>query len=264
MSYILNALRKSERERQAMQPVTATDRISIEQPPARQGLAKVIVVLVFINVAILAYFLGIAPHLPQGISAVGGKGEQEAVSSVKSNPPVVSAGNAPTPSKATPAAKISEPRNQTPAPEKPVAPKKPAPEPVKPSIAAAQPVKSVPTASLEPTMPSKPKAIAEAASIAPQPPAEATQPEVKKPAAIARPQNTLPTLQDLPPDVRQSLPSLTLNVFSYSSTPAERFVMIDMVKYVPGQTIKNQVELQEILEDGIVVRYEGRVFKINR
>lgn len=260
MSYILNALRKSERERQAMQPVTVTDRIAIEQPPARQGLAKVIVVLVVINVAILAYFLGIAPHLPQGIS---GKGEQEAVSSVKSNPPVVSAGNTPTPSKATPAAKTSEPRNQTPAPEKPVTPKKPVPEPVKPSIAAAQPLKSVPPATLEPAKPSKPSA-AEPVNNAPPLPAETPEPEGKKPEAMARPRNTVPTLQDLPADVRQSLPSLPINVFSYSSTPAERFVMIDMVKYVPGQTIKNDIELQEILEDGIIVRYEGRVFKINR
>jgi general secretion pathway protein B len=64
--------------------------------------------------------------------------------------------------------------------------------------------------------------------------------------------------------VRQSLPTLPINVFSYSSTPAERFVMIDMVKYVPGQTIKNALELKEITEDGIIVRYEGRVFKIKR
>ncbi|WP_157199564.1 general secretion pathway protein GspB, partial [Methylomonas koyamae] len=74
----------------------------------------------------------------------------------------------------------------------------------------------------------------------------------------------LPTLEQLPAELRQSLPSLPINVFSYSPIPAERFVMIDMVKYVPGQMIKDRLELKQILEDGIVVSYDGQQFKIKR
>ncbi|MDX8128532.1 general secretion pathway protein GspB [Methylomonas sp. OY6] len=259
MSYILNALRKSERERQAMQPDSVTSRIAIEQMPERHGLTKIIVALVLLNLAILIYFLGIAPHSPADKAQPLANITEPAPLSAKTNPP--------TPARVSPAPKIEPPRNQAPAAEKLASNTKQAIERVKPTVASQQPVKPIPTAIPDTTPASKPITEPESrSSIAPQSHAEPDEAAAKKPELVKTPpaQSALPTLQDLPPDVRQSLPALPINVFSYSPTPAERFVMIDMIKYVPGQTIKDQLELKEIVEDGIIVRYQGRVFKIKR
>lgn len=260
MSYILNALRKSEQERQALQPDTVAARIAVQPAPARQGIAKIVVALVLLNAAILTYFLGFAPGKPEAVQPIAanraprpdaqsepvpdgqtGKPERKRPSAPKADPPprTVAASSvadkagaakkmAPEPPKVTAAPKpvvVAEPAREDSAPE-PEAPAVPAPKPAVPAVAAV-------------------------AAIAPA-------------AAPPRPKSGLDTLDDLPPELRQSLPSLPINVYSYSATPAERFVMIDMVKYVPGQTIKDQVELREIQEDGIVVRYRERVFKIKR
>ncbi|WP_020483124.1 general secretion pathway protein GspB [Methylomonas sp. MK1] len=269
MSYILNALRKSERERQAIQPETVTSRIAIQQTPERHSLTKIIVVLVLINLAILTYFLGIAPQPPADKVPPVANIEKPSPLLAKTNPPLAP-DSLPKPARISSAPKIEQPRNPTPAPEKLATNAKQPVEPavrVKPPVAPQQSVKPIPTVIAQPTPTSKPIAEPEPhASMIPQQPAEPGEAAAKKPEPVptARVQNDLPTIQDLPPELRQSLPSLPINVFSYSSTPAERFVMIDMIKYVPGQTIKNQLELKEIVEDGIIVRYEGRVFKIKR
>lgn len=270
MSYILNALRKSERERQAMQPDTVTSRIAIEQTPERQGLSKIIIGLVLLNLAILTYFLGIAPQLPESKEQTVANIEKPAPLKAKANPPLP-ADSLSKPVKTPLLPKLEQPRNLEPTPEKLVTNTKPPIEPVervKPLIAPSQTTKPHPPVIAELAPANKPAAKMEGQSnVVPQHIEEPSEQALaKRPDLVTNPlpRNDLPTLQDLPPDVRQSMPSLPINVFSYSPTPAERFVMIDMVKYVPGQTIKNQLELKEIVEDGIIVRYEGRVFKIKR
>ena len=55
MSFILNALRKSEQERQALQPETVTDRILLHQPQQnRSKTAKFFAFLIIGNVLIIA------------------------------------------------------------------------------------------------------------------------------------------------------------------------------------------------------------------
>jgi general secretion pathway protein B len=270
MSYILNALRKSERERQAMQPDTVTNRITVEQTSERQSLTKIVLVLVGLNVAILAYFLSIAPQPTEDKQQPVTGAEKPMPMLARGNPPLPADGP-PKPARIYPVPKLEQARNPTPIPEKPAKSPKPPVEPiesvqrVKPPVALPQPVKPLAAVITEPQPASKP--VAEpVSSLPPKPVAEPSELAAKKPEPVraAPAQSNIPTVADLPPEIRQSLPSLPINVFSYSSSPAERFVMIDMIKYVPGQTIKNELELKEIVEDGIIVRYEGRVFKINR
>lgn len=55
MSFILNALRKSEQERQAVQSETVTDKIRLHQPPQnRHKTAKFYAFLVAGNVLLIA------------------------------------------------------------------------------------------------------------------------------------------------------------------------------------------------------------------
>ena len=75
---------------------------------------------------------------------------------------------------------------------------------------------------------------------------------------------TIPFLFELPPEFRHTIPDLKINVFVYSEQPAERFVMIDMVKYSAGQRIKDSIMLKEIRSDSLVVEYNNRTFRIKR
>jgi general secretion pathway protein B len=56
MSYILDALRKSEQQRQATQPENATDRILVAPPEPKQKPTKWIAALVISNLLIIGYF----------------------------------------------------------------------------------------------------------------------------------------------------------------------------------------------------------------
>ncbi len=129
-----------------------------------------------------------------------------------------------------------------PLPVNPVITKKPAADPIKqPAIAnkPAQPIQTTPPI---------------VTTVNVQPEAPETIP-VKK---------DIPLLSDLPFEFRQTVPKFTINVFVYSQHPEERFVMIDMVKYKPGQQIKDAMVLKEIRPDSLVVVYQNRTFKIER
>ncbi|WP_445371639.1 general secretion pathway protein GspB [Methylomonas sp. HW2-6] len=248
MSYILNALRKSERERQASQPDTVASRIVLQQSPERQAAAKIIAALLAVNAAILAYFLGIAPRMAAHDTPPPATSIQLPPQPLAESNRPEPADRLPLPAKPTPKAK-PEPAHVAAAAAaaavKPVEAKKPPPDPV----VAAKPLP-------EPGVPSP---AAQAA-----PPIRETVTEPVPAAAPLPAKPALQALEDLPADVRQSLPALPINVYSYSPVPAERFVMIDMVKYVPGQMIKDRLELKQIMEDGIVVNYGGHLFKIKR
>ena len=60
MSYILNALRKSEQERLAQQPDTVTDRILINPPQPRHKTSKLIIMLMISNLIVVAGFFWFA------------------------------------------------------------------------------------------------------------------------------------------------------------------------------------------------------------
>ncbi|MCK9605961.1 MAG: general secretion pathway protein GspB [Methylomonas sp.] len=263
MSYILNALRKSERERQAIEPDTVTSRIVVQQPPHHKSSTKLIAALIVINLSVLIYVLGFTqknPPVPEQTIATEVK---PALSPAK----IVSPSPAP---KTPPIAQISKTDSQAPVmalPAKIPTVKNQPVKPVKPVIAPPLPPASPkPTVIKSETPPSKSiEPLKEA--ITPLKPAAqpiALAGDATEKTVLLRVKNDLPFLEDLPSEVSRSLPNLPINVFSYSSIAAERFVMIDMVKYVPGQRIKDQLELREIREDSIVVNFDNRTFKIRR
>jgi general secretion pathway protein B len=247
MSYILNALRKSEQERLAKEADSIKSRISLYEPQRQHKVTKVIFVLVILNLAILIYFLGLNPKAPptaperpdpllKPAPVLETAPSQQHPSIVKSTEPMTQS-----------IADIVETRNTIPpatispaVPEKSITANKITNEIIKPVPVTPPPVSK----KVEPM------------------PIETT---INKPESKPKPeQNDLPTLDDLPSEFRRNVPDLHINVFSYSSVPSERFVMIDMVKYIPGQLIKEQFSLQEIRSDCIVVAYEGKTFKIKR
>jgi general secretion pathway protein B len=95
----------------------------------------------------------------------------------------------------------------------------------------------------------------EAPSVAPA----AVQP-VPQPA---QEQEVLPTQNDLAASGQQ-LPDLHLDIHVYSAKPADRFVFVNMRKYTEGQALKEGPTLERITPDGAVLNQHGLRFLLPR
>ncbi len=251
MSFILNALRKSEQERQALQSETANDRILL--PQSQHKPSKTTRFLVFLIIGNVFAIIGIIWFIQHNSSRT-----PEITAQVIPKPSLVQEKNPepkamikavqpekPKPGKTSETRSIAElidEQGLLPLPVKPVGIKKPAPEVVK-----------------------QPELINKVKPATPNIPAitATTQAEPVPPETIAV-KKELPFLSELPVEFRQTVPKFTINVFVYSVHAEERFVMIDMVKYKPGQQIKDSMLLKEILPVSLVVVYQNQTFQIAR
>lgn len=250
MSFILNALRKSEQERQALQSETVTDKILLPQPP--QNSSKTTKLLAFLFIANVLVITGIVWFVRNNLMSMPDTAAstvlpQLPAQDTKLEPKAIAKSTQPkrpaqkTESEIASIAELIDKDKPEPAslPVKPVITKKPAADAIK------QPVT---TDNVEPQIQSIP-VIVPAANV------ESDEPETIP---------DVPSLEDLPFEFRQTLPKFTVNVFVYSPDPEKRFIMVDMVKYKPGQQIKDTMLLKEILPDSFVVDYQNREFKIKR
>lgn len=255
MSFILNALRKSEQERQALQAENVTDRILLPPPPQNSSkTSKLLVFLLIANVLVIAGIVWLvrnnstSPLLnttTQTLSILQPEQKTKLESKAVAKPsiqPKRLAQKAESESASIAELIDKEKSEPAPLPVMPVTTKKPAADTIKLPVI---------TNNSELQIQAMP-AIAPVAKVEPDEPE--TIPVIKD----------VPFLSDLPFEFRQTIPKFTTNVFVYSQDPEERFIMIDMVKYKPGEQIKDAMLLKEILPDGFVVDYRSRIFKIRR
>jgi general secretion pathway protein B len=262
MSYILNALRKSEQERQAMQPETVTDRILAQQPERRRGIGKWIAVVLLGNVLVIAAIIWYIQAMPRPTSVLQAskkspvdktemkKADKPLSDTIESPKPMANLSPPPT----SPLLAASNPqKNQVNSPARLTPPLAPASAPVpEPSFGTGKP-----------SITKKEPLVIPAKQSAPKTPVTAPA-EEKKPEPAAKTDNKIPFLGELPDDFRQSVPKMTINVFVFSSDPAERFVVINMAKYKTGQLTSDQVEIKEILPESLIVSYRNQIFRIGR
>ncbi|HET7570178.1 MAG TPA: general secretion pathway protein GspB [Gammaproteobacteria bacterium] len=69
-----------------------------------------------------------------------------------------------------------------------------------------------------------------------------------------------PPLETLPQSVQHQLPELQMEIHVYAPDPAKRFVMINMHRYVEGDTLADGPKVVSITPDGVVLRYRGQTF----
>jgi general secretion pathway protein B len=74
----------------------------------------------------------------------------------------------------------------------------------------------------------------------------------------------LPTINELNLTGAQALPELHLDVHVYATNPADRFVYINMRKYKEGNTLSEGPILEKIRRDGVVLNYRGLRFLLPR
>lgn len=79
-------------------------------------------------------------------------------------------------------------------------------------------------------------------------------------AATAISPSDVPQRRQLPSAVRATLPALRLNVHRYRADPRQRFVLINMQRAGAGDTLANGLEVLDIVEHGVIVRWRGQPF----
>ena len=271
MSLILEALKKSERQRQiGSAPTLAT-------PPMSRKRKR----------SLLPWLVGAI-----AIAAVAGWWLSRE-NSPESVPPadVQNAAPASTPMAAT-AKKLDAPMTTVaPPPVDNVEPTAPTSPPVvstekqiaeaAAAIAAAAPPASKPPATPPPapapSVPSKPlpgvvePAASPAAGTVPvapivTAPATSAPPIAAPPVAALPPSATasLPLLWELPYEKRKDIPALVMSLQVYAADPAQRFAIINDERHVEGDVLGEGLKLQEITPDGLIVEYRGERFLFPR
>jgi general secretion pathway protein B len=98
-----------------------------------------------------------------------------------------------------------------------------------------------------------------------QPPAVAPAPATATFAArnAAAANEVLPTPMDLAASGKQ-LPDLHLDIHVFSAVPAERFVLVNMRRYGEGQLLSEGPTVEQITSEGVVLNHRGLRFLLPR
>jgi len=284
MSYILEALRKSERERQAGQTAAPAPAPLDQAPPRRRGSIWMAALLIGLNGAVLGYLWltkresGEPPARPVAANTAGKTAETApsdntaappdpspaALSSQKIGLPAPEKPPAPVPAEPPPLARIAEEKADRPA----TPPKTAKPKPASPEKAERLSPQTAEKRLGKPAEKTRPEAEPSARedldpTVAFRAPASASEPRISPPRELAD-KPAVPFLHALPIDFQQRVGPIAINVFAYSEQPEERFAIIDMKKYRTGDRIQGGAELLEIRSDSLVLQAEGRKFRVPR
>lgn len=239
MSYILDALRRADAERergrvpglhaQAL-PLRTAD--TDPAPPASRrprGSRASLVTALLVLLALLSAFAW------WGLGGTGAPGAD-------ASPPVQSAVPNPAPDLAPPANTPANPPARPDAPASPASPAMPAP-------LAAMPRDETATAAPPILAPAPPPAAAA------RPAAQARQPQTQD-------DDALPRVADLAPTARAGLPPLQISGTTYAESPALRMLIIDGKVLQEGQDIAPGLRLEAIGPRSAVLNHQGRRLRL--
>jgi general secretion pathway protein B len=75
---------------------------------------------------------------------------------------------------------------------------------------------------------------------------------------------TLPSMEQLVLDGRLEMTPLRLDMHVFSDQPSQRFVFVNMNKYRQGDTLKEGPRVEAITAEGVVLSYQGNRFLLTR
>lgn len=102
-----------------------------------------------------------------------------------------------------------------------------------------------------------------AATISPPAPAPedtGVQPTAAHPPAAA----AIPWLRELPASFRSAVAPLNVNIHVYAGSSADSVLYINDHQYRAGESLPNGVRLDAVVADGAVLSYQGQQFKLPR
>lgn len=224
MSLILQALRKSEAQRQLGQAPSLLSAVPGPRARRSSGWRRAGYVLLLLLVALGAWWLG-------------QRGQRDGSSpATDSGPHVVAPGADPIPVRtrlpATTLVIDNEPvPAHSPPPAPVVAPQRQSPE-VPAPVEARAPATFAPVAD--------------------------PLPQLQEPAIPVATVPALPTLADLAPAERQGLPPLRITMHVFAEQPAQRFAIIDGHRVGEGALLGGGIVLAEITRAGVILDLHGR------
>jgi general secretion pathway protein B len=284
MSFILDALKKSELERQRQAIPGLMDAGPLERRPRFPLWAVALVVLLGVNLAVLLIVL--LRSTPSSTHAIPSMGPP--LSSIPaSSPPGASspATTAPAGSASAPAASASAVSASAKA-RPTLAPRAVESPPAGPPVRAAEhfsPMDATPV--YAPEVPADNDAAAAsagseraseasgsaalgrtAAALAGASPARTAR--ARDPVLTAdedkADEEALPTIGEIDLSGQPALPDLHLDVHVFATKPADRFVYINMRKFHEGAALADGLTLERIRRDGVVLNYHGLRFVLPR
>ncbi len=303
MSYILDALRKSERERQLSQVPTLESEHTLDIHRPKSKLPLIITILVVSNIGLLSLYLlnrdssinsqqsdSMGKEITSQSINTGSKVAQ-AKKVVQSNKqvtklqdtqnkkskrqasrliPTIPKSARVSPHKLNETKPIRKPITASPSPKRPKPSffKKPdtiASNPLNKSTEkTSQPVKLVGSKNVKQVNTDNAKNL-ELAKTAKSRIKKMRSSQLRKPNKAVVPKiDRIPTLRMMSRDFQRQLPEMKVNVFAYSADPSERFVIVNMDKYRAGQRIADGPVLQEITADSMILKFSGKRFRLER
>ncbi len=254
MSYILEALRKSEEDRHQGRIPDLGAQSNLIRPAQKKSVLwpVLIVVALFINGAGLFFWLG---DRPGAITATQSPALVETQRAIERHA-IESQANEVHASEFQPKALPVQPVYQEPIQSKPVVP-----------VNVQHPIK--PDRDLYSPNPVVAKAI-KSETITP----EITKPEVTRPE-VTRPETTkpeenkfaknrfadIPYVSELDRSIQKKLPSFTFNSHIFSSDPSARRAMINNIYLHEGQRFSGVI-LEAVIEDAVVLNADGIQFRL--
>ena len=228
MSYILDALRKSEQERQPETPARPGGPVHNVSLPWRGGWLLVIgiILLLFLLAAAVIFWHSTVSRI-----------SSEAVVAVTS--PSVA------PTAAPP---VAEPAAVAPPPVTAVKREPPVRD------LAEQTQAPVPITSKKPSTAPRRKV----AAIKQRP-----SPQADGPAVLLETDNT-PLLQQMPPELQRAIPPMAVTIHVFSPQESQRILFINNREYHKGSLIEGGARVEAIVPDGVVLSYQGERFKLPR
>jgi len=288
MSYILDALKKSDNERQKgavpdlQSQHTVYPGFGAKQKKKPKAVWIVLLSIIFVAASVTALFL-VAPYMPFSLQIIQKDSATAADTITAEQRKKVH--TSPSPSPQAPQAAV--PEQQTPPQTtdnsmaaKPEQVQQPVQLPAKadqqqkadtanqPVPRAEAPQKATPRQTVEISPPSQPKQQEQPTQLPEAKLEPVTRPPTEEPTSeetddTPGSQDSLPYLAELPQDVRTSLPELSFAGHTYSAEPSNRMIIVNNQIKREGQWVEKGLLLEQITWDGVVLNYQGLRFQVN-
>jgi general secretion pathway protein B len=243
MSYILDALKKSEKERQRG---TTPDLLTVQEPVLREKKKRP--VWTYIIIAVLVLGTGLAAYRLIPWQSKNERSSPNTVAVQTSGPKTAEPMQPEVPHTITPQAGIKN--QEVPPPINTIREKS-----LKTPIALTKKEeKQVVQKVVQPVQTSQPVLTPEIPANVPSPVTPDIKPVQNEPAPVP---GKIYHSGDMPASVRQNLPAVNMSIFMYSEDPASRMVRINGQTLREGQYISEGLKVEEIKPDGVILNYKN-------
>jgi general secretion pathway protein B len=280
MSYILEALKKAQAERQLGNAPTIHAPTTIAVPQAAGGRKPL--VIGFAAGAVLVAGALIAWRQQPATTGQAADAGRPATQAAAASRPVAQPSATPAPA---PAVVASRPDAALVSAAKPAVQDPPArvalvqdpagatqsgestrtrPQPAPQKKAAADVAASAPSPAHAPNVP-QPALPAAARKVATRDVAAADAAAVPRPgapAAAPSPEETMRTLNELPDSIRFNVPKVAFGGYMYSPNPADRLVLVDKALRHEGEEVAPGLVLEKLLPRAAVMNYRGYRYRV--